>query len=286
MLSTVAALNRLSSLDTIGISDQPLTIAQEESEALEQFYVNIKFSENRYIVTWPWRQYPPELPSNLGLAFGQLKSLIKQHFEPSPEIFKIYAEILSTQIKEGIIEEIEYDHKTSGVHYLPHHPVIKPNKNTPIRIVYNGSAKTKGGKRLNQCIYKGKNLLTDLCGIVLRFRLNDIVIYADIEHAYHQLLIAPSDRDYVRFLFVKDPLKPLTTDNIRLFRFLRVAFGIVASPFLLLAAIHYHLQKQTSPFKNQLIHNIYVDNLLPQYLIPKQPQTYIMMPFTSSKSVV
>lgn len=94
LLTTTAALDRLSSLETIGIVEKPLSETEEEMNALEQFYKNIKLENNRYLVSWPWKQFPPNIPSNLGLALGQLRSLTRQHFLPHPEIFEMYSAIL------------------------------------------------------------------------------------------------------------------------------------------------------------------------------------------------
>jgi hypothetical protein len=42
----------------------------------------------------------------------------------------------------------------------------------------------------------------------------------------------------------------------------KMAFGITASPFLLLATITHHLDQHLSEFTNQLEKDLYVDNLI------------------------
>ena len=70
--------------------------------------------------------------------------------------------------------------------YLPHHPVVTPSKvTTKIRIVYDASAKLQVGESsLNECLYRGPVILPDLCGLLFRFRLQCIVVLADIEKAF------------------------------------------------------------------------------------------------------
>ena len=74
-------------------------------------------------------------------------------------------------------------------HYLPHHPVVTPQKNTTkIRVVYDGSAKsTATNHSLNDCLYRRPVTLHPLAGILLRFRTRPVAIAADIEKAFCKL---------------------------------------------------------------------------------------------------
>ena len=53
--------------------------------------------------------------------------------------------------------------------YLPHHPVINPNKTGKVRRVLNGAAKFHGTS-LNKSLLTGPDLLQNLIHILLRFR--------------------------------------------------------------------------------------------------------------------
>ena len=107
---------------------------------------------------------------------------------------KKYDDIIRNQLQDCIIEMAnstnEYMMKDSVVtHYLPHHGVTSGcEEDMKLRIVYEGCAKTHPSKRsLNECLYRGTNMVVNLCGILLRFRLNNVAIIADIEKAYLQL---------------------------------------------------------------------------------------------------
>jgi hypothetical protein len=253
------AIDRLCNLDTLGIKDEPLTAVQEEQNALNQFYKNLTFVNNRYQIRWPWREYPPPLPNNYGQAFGRLKTLYRKL---SNSLLQEYDAIIRSQIDAGIIEDVPAENlQEEQQYYLPHRPVIAPEKSTSLRIVYDGSAKGKNSPSLNDTIYKGKNLLNDQTALLLRLRFYKKLILADFEKAFHQLLVHPNDRRYVQFLWLRDITKPPTPSNIRYLQFCRVAFGIVASPFLLNATVQYHLENNRNQFTERIKKDLYVDNL-------------------------
>ena len=86
---------------------------------------------------------------------------------------------------------------------------------------------------------------------------------ADIEKAFLQVDIQELDRDVTRFLWFKELSDTSVSDgSLDVYRFCRVPFGIVCSPFLLAGTIKVHL-KQFGGSVAQLINdNIYVNNVM------------------------
>ena len=83
--------------------------------------------------------------------------------------------------------------------------IIPTKRTTKVRIVYDASAKgRKGDKSLNECLYKGPNLLSDFCGILFHFRTQPVAIFSDIEKAFLQGSIRETDRDVKRLLWFKN----------------------------------------------------------------------------------
>ena len=150
------------------------------------------------------------------------------------------------------------------VHYIPHHEVLTLNKaTTKIRIVYHGSAKCKKtDKSINECLHRGPVMIEDLVGLLLRFRCNEIAILADIEKAFLQVGLQREDRDVTRFLWLTDWTKPMSRTNITIYRFTRVLFGIISSPFLLAGTIDLHLSKTGTVNSKKALKDLYVDNLV------------------------
>ncbi len=160
------------------------------------------------------------LPEYHQLALGRLKSLLAK-MKDKPELMEKYNSVIENQRENGMVEKVEKSEKDGMRHYIPHHAVLKPDKNTTkLRIVYDASAKSsKENKSLNECLYRGPVLLQDLCGILMRFRLHEIGIVADIEKAFLQLGLQTEHRDVTRFLWLKDWRKHSLDHNVRELRF-------------------------------------------------------------------
>ncbi|GFV86646.1 integrase catalytic domain-containing protein [Trichonephila clavipes] len=100
----------------------------------------------------------------------------------------------------NIIERVLEVELNNECHYLPYRPVIKlDSATTKIRPVFDASAREKGKPSLNDCLYKGVNLIELIPDILDRFRIYPVGIVADIEKAFLMLAVAPKDRDISDF---------------------------------------------------------------------------------------
>lgn len=247
-------------LESIGVREDPSDLNNDEVH--QKFLKNLKFIDNRYQISLPFKSNPETLPipSNFGLAWGRLRSTLN-FLKSKPDLLKKYNSIIDEQIKLNIIEPVKnYNFFTPPLCYLPHQPVIRQDKGK-IRIVFDGSAHTAQNLSINDCLYAGPLILPNLVGILLRFRIPKYVIVSDIEKAFLQISIDPNNRDCTRFLWVKNPELPLSNNNLAIFRFTRVLFGFVCSPFLLAGTIQHHLSIHPSALTEEIKRNIYVDNI-------------------------
>ena len=85
-------------------------------------------------------------------------------------------------------------------------------------------------------------------------------LLSDIEKAFLHVHLDETDRDFTRFLWLSDPSD--ATSPFVTFRFKVVLFGATCSPFILNAALSYHLTQNTSAISQDILHKLYVDNLV------------------------
>ena len=81
--------------------------------------------------------------------------------------------------------------------YLPHHPVLNPNKPGKARSVLNGAAKLHGAS-LDKSLLTGPDLLQNLIYVLLRFRQHPYAVSVNIEGMFLQVDVLPSDYPSLR----------------------------------------------------------------------------------------
>uniref|UniRef100_A0AC35GNG9 Reverse transcriptase domain-containing protein n=1 Tax=Panagrolaimus sp. PS1159 TaxID=55785 RepID=A0AC35GNG9_9BILA len=253
-------LKKFWNLEDLGIKDTKEN--EEESIILEKFKQSVKFENNRYYVSWPEKENHAKLPTNAGLALGRLNSTFKR-LSNDPKLLKDCGNIINEQKERETIEVAPEKPDGKLIHYLSSHAVITPQKTTTkVRMVFDASAKiSKDFPSLNDVLIRGPLNMPDLGGILLRIRRGKYMLVGDIEKAFHQIYLNKTARDAVRFFWAKDPAKPLTKENLIVYRFIGVPFGVISSPFILWIIILLHLQKLDNEKLRNITENFYVDNI-------------------------
>ena len=212
----------------------------------------------------PWRSPRPILHNNFNLCLKRLKGLLSR-LRSEKDILRDYDSVIRAQVEQGIVEPIDSATEADviGVHYLPHHVVIRRDKDTTkLCIVYDASAKSNGVS-LNECLHAGPKFDQRIFDILLRFRVHRVVFTADNEKAFLMISLSSEDREFVRFLWMDDPFKE--DPELKLFRYTRVVFGISSSPFLLNATVRYHLESHLETHREtveRVLRGIYVDDVV------------------------
>ena len=238
-------------------------VAQNPDAKFLQQYMDTHITlqpDGAYSLKFPWKDNHPLLPSNYAVCARRTRSMAYR-LAKTPKLLQVYGAIIDEQERRGFIERVDCSKQHGSVHYIPHHPVRKESSTTPIRIVYDCSCKqSPNSPSLNDCLDPGPPFLNDLCAILLRFRQYNFAFSSDIEKAFLHVHLDETDRDFTRFLWLSN-LSDASSSFIT-FRFKVVLFGATCSPFMLNAALNYHLTKNRSNISQDILRNLYVDNLV------------------------
>ena len=213
--------------------------------------------EDRYIVALPFKKSPDKLGESRSKALKRLNSLTKK-LTKNPEFKKAYRDVINEYKYLNYATNVKNASDTHGF-YLPHHAMIKESSiSTKVRPVFNGSLPSSSGFSLNDLLMVGPTLQDFIVSHILRFRLQNYVISADIEKMYRQVLIRNEDRKYQKILWKE-------ADQINTYELNTVTFGIAAALFLAIRCLYQLAEDEGKNFPaavNVLKNDFYVDNLL------------------------
>jgi len=122
----------------------------------------------------------------------------------------------------------------SGLFFIPHHPVVKGAGNDmKIRVVFDASAKSGTGTSLNECIYAGPKLQSDIVDVLMLFRTHKYVFSTDICKMYRQIWIHPEHRVYQHILW-----RESSNTAIQEYELKTVTYGVSCAPYLAIRVLH------------------------------------------------
>ena len=182
-----------------------------------------------------------------------------------------YASTIREDLEKGYLITVPDSHKveqrSNKEWYLPHHPVINPNKPGKVRRVLNGAAKFHGTS-LYKSLLTGPDLLQNLIHVLLRFRQHQFAVSADIEGMFLQVVVPDCDQPSLRFLWREDP-----TTNVVVYQYTRHIFGAKESP----TCANYALQRtardnviQYPEATKAVLENFYMDDYLDSVESPER----------------
>ena len=162
-------------------------------------------------------------------AKKQLRSLLLR-LERQPNRYKRYAEFIGEFFHLGHMEKVptsELIKPAENCYYLCHHCVFKESSTTTkLSVVFGGSAKTTTEVSLKDRPMLGPRVQKDLFSTLVRFRLHQVALSADIAKMYREVELDKEDKDYHHLLW-KDP----NFDAIETYRMPRVTYGTASSSF-------------------------------------------------------
>lgn len=245
------------------IGNGSISLSEEEKRCEELFAATTtRDSEGRYVVKLPIKYDHPSC------IHGQSREISEKRFHGletrlnKNKEFKIkYTEVIEEYLQMEHMEQVPENEKELESVYLPHHAVIRQDKDTTkLRVVFDASCKGKNGVSLNDNLLVGPTLQPDLRQLVLRWRTWPICLVADIVKMYRQVRVAHEDADLQRILWRTSIDVPLTE-----YRLLTVTFGTASAPYLAVKALQQVALDEGKEYPlaaNRVLTDFYMDDLM------------------------
>ena len=229
VMHVAGSIERFFEIEGLGVSCQPecggckcgkchpggknMTL-EEEREYIEM-KAGIKFNEStgRFIAKYPFKENRNCLVYNESMAFAVLKSTEKRLRKKGNEYIAFYSSQIDDMLDRKAarrITENELREFKGQKYFLTHLGIEKPNsKSTPLRIVFNSSARFKGYS-VNDCSMRGPSLLNSIYGVLLRFCSETYAFVGDLSKMYHSIDIPVDDQMMHLFLWrdCNESIKP------------------------------------------------------------------------------
>ncbi|KAJ0175497.1 hypothetical protein K1T71_008656 [Dendrolimus kikuchii] len=216
----------------------------------------------RYVVSLPFRDDVCALGDTYATARKRFFGL-ERKLESTPSFRAAYDAVIREYLEKGYLSPsppaiIEDPYP---VYIIPHHGVVREDKSsTKLRMVLDGSHKSSSGLSLNDLLHNGPNLQGDLFTIILNFRLFETALSADCKQMFLQIVMNKNDRRFQRVFYRFRP-----TDELTIFEFNTVCFGLKSSPYHALRVIKQLIDDEGDSFplaKEIASRYIYMDDIV------------------------
>ncbi|XP_062704099.1 uncharacterized protein LOC134286498 [Aedes albopictus] len=220
-------MKRFWEVEEVNDADQPTDQEECEKKFQDTHYRDV---DGRYVVSLPFREYPPQLKDNRELALRRFFSL-ERRMKKDPALKLQYSKFIDDYEALGHCQEIieDCDAPSRPRYYMPHHAELRPSSSsTKLRVVFDASAKASPSDvALNQALLVGATVQNDIFVILVRFRKHFVVFTADISKMYRQIKVVPAHSCFQRIFWRDDPAQPL-----RVLELTTVTYGTACAPFL------------------------------------------------------
>ncbi|GFV93581.1 integrase catalytic domain-containing protein [Trichonephila clavipes] len=249
-------------LESLPDDSKEITKSEEEIYREEHFVSTYKKDKTgRFIVWLPIKENAETL---LGYSKeNAVKRLygIWEKLNKNNTMGTLYTESMNEYELLGHMEEIKNETLDKINYCIPHHSVFKPEKtSTPLRVVFDASAKTTSGFSLNSILLNGGIIQHDLFFIVSRFRKPEYAFSADIKKMYWQILVDPNQRDLQRIMW-----KTSADASVKTYKLATVTYGTVSALFLATRTLKALADEEKAEFfdaADVICNDSYMDDIL------------------------
>ncbi|XP_063623858.1 uncharacterized protein LOC134795856 [Cydia splendana] len=262
ILSLDDSIKKFWELENVSSPTKPFV--SEEDQRCEDYFRG-KYYRNekgRFVVPLPFVD-PTNKPTFLNsreIALKRFTSLERKS-NSNPEFKRAYVEFMNDYESRGHLEEVEPPSTSEGhFYYIPHHGILRDSVTTPLRVVFDASAKDANETSLNATLLAGPKLQTNIFDLLTRFRWHAVVFTGDVKQMYRQILVPEEDAEFQRILW-----RPSAVGPVRDYRLKTVTYGVSAAPFQALRTMAQLASDSAASYpggSTVLARDIYVDDVV------------------------
>ena len=241
------------------IEELPISCKLSPEEEYCEEYISSTYSrapDGRFVVRLPFARREPFFDSRDLAVACLLRSEKSRH--RNLELQAAYSDFMKEYIQLGHMRATNPLLNNHFFYFLPHHAVFRPGSNK-IRVVFNASQKSSAGYSLNDLLWPGPKLQSDITLVITRWRFFRVVIVTDIQKMFRQIRVHPDDLNWQRLVWRETPTSPIQD-----YQALTVTYGTACAPFLAMRSLLQLAKdgRKTHPRASFLLMNqIYVDDV-------------------------
>uniref|UniRef100_A0A5S6QAN9 Peptidase A2 domain-containing protein n=1 Tax=Trichuris muris TaxID=70415 RepID=A0A5S6QAN9_TRIMR len=230
------------SVESLGIrkTDQEI-LSPDEERAMEILRTTTRRVNGRYECGMLWKGVQTEIQDSFPTAKARLAGL-ERRFRLDSDFASRYSDVITDYLQDGHAKLCPLDDHHRDRWFMPHHAVRNPNKPKGLRVVFDASARTNGVS-LNDMLLTGPYMLTNLFGLLVRFREHPVAVSADIAKMFQQVRVREEDQSMLRFLW----RQPGNNEPVIHLQMTVHIFGAVCSP----SVCTYVLRKTAEDYRAQ-----------------------------------
>lgn len=201
-------------------------ILTDDEKACEEHFcsTHCRDTTGRYVVRLPFKE-KPTLTGSRKIALRRLTQM-ERRFQKDVHLQQAYGDFMKEYEELGHMRRSTYDQVlTPDMCYIPHHAVVQSDSKK-LRVVFD-AAQVAGERCLNDYLYTGVKLQTDITTILMRWRIFRYVFTADIVKMFRQVRVHPNDVTWQRIIW-----RPTIEDAITDYELLTVTYGTACAPYL------------------------------------------------------
>ena len=263
--------------------NETLNIAEVSDENLDVNEINLKLvnyilqnttrdTDGRLVMPLAWNDRNYHLLSNNFQLCKQILSSTHKKLQKDPTKLAMYDAVFKEQLDMGIIEKIcdvdEYLKLHPECSFMSHMGVFRmEHDSTKCRVVFlSNLCERKNGKGFshNQVMLPGPCLNQKMITAVTLLRFDKYLITFDLRKAFLMIKLNELDQNRLLFLWYKNISKG--DYSIVAYKSLRLPFGLVSSPFLLMLGLYKILivdqtgDNKFDNIKKSIYNSMYMDN--------------------------